>query len=380
MICSYIIVMHYRCDRIYPITIYEQDDSNTFGYLDVGDGDIVAYATQASEAVYLVKGEIQVRAEIQKDNNYAYIGNRVYISMDNHRFRLLQCLTEVEAQFEVKHSYFDSLHNAVNGLSDEVVRRLMPQDEDFDGIVRPEGIAALQHLSILQHQMVSPQKQLSYQVALTCKSAAPPVLISGAFGTGKTCFLASVAHCFIAEADVTCSPARVLICAHHQATADTVMTYFLPLMKHGRHTLNAKVIRIVPSSRLQVSNESHSHCIMTMYNFKRIWQSGFKERRVVIITTFLTSLHLKDIISTTFFTHILIDEGAQVREPEAIAPLCLASKDTKIIIAGDPRQVSSPLHLLVVRKQPSFSSFISVVKVFNITSYCTWSKLPCCSM
>ncbi len=42
-----------------------------------------------------------------------------------------------------------------------------------------------------------------------------------------------------------------------------------------------------------------------------------------------------------FFTHILLDEGAQAREPEAVAPLSLATKDTKIVIAGDPQQVSN---------------------------------------
>ena len=34
-----------------------------------------------------------------------------------------------------------------------------------------------------------------------------------------------------------------------------------------------------------------------------------------------------------------MDEGAQAREPEAVAPLCLATKNTKIVIAGDQFQV-----------------------------------------
>ena len=50
-------------------------------------------------------------------------------------------------------------------------------------------------------------------------------------------------------------------------------------------------------------------------------------------------LHLRDLFSPGFFTHILMDEGAQAREPEAVAPLCLATKDTKIVIAGDSSQV-----------------------------------------
>ena len=60
---------------------------------------------------------------------------------------------------------------------------------------------------------------------------------------------------------------------------------------------------------------------------------------LVIATTFLTALSLRNLFRPGFFTHILIDEGAQTREPEAIAPLSLASSGTKIVIAGDSCQV-----------------------------------------
>ena len=39
------------------------------------------------------------------------------------------------------------------------------------------------------------------------------------------------------------------------------------------------------------------------------------------------------------FTHILIDEAAQALEPECITPLVMADKKTKIVLAGDHRQV-----------------------------------------
>ena len=40
-----------------------------------------------------------------------------------------------------------------------------------------------------------------------------------------------------------------------------------------------------------------------------------------------------------FYTDILIDEGAQTREPETVGPLSLAGRFTRIVIAGDHRQV-----------------------------------------
>jgi len=58
----------------------------------------------------------------------------------------------------------------------------------------------------------------------------------------------------------------------------------------------------------------------------------------LIITTFLTAPHLT-FYDVKPFTHILIDEGAQTREPEAIAPLVLAGDNAKIVIAGDHLQV-----------------------------------------
>ena len=61
----------------------------------------------------------------------------------------------------------------------------------------------------------------------------------------------------------------------------------------------------------------------------------------VVATTLLSALHLCQLFPPGFFTHILLDEGAQCREPEAIAPLSLALDNTQIVIAGDSNQVCS---------------------------------------
>ena len=339
-----------RCDGFYKLTVtgrmphtiqrfhsYERDDSKKYGYLDVPDGDIIAYATQASEAVYLITLEIE--AEVLRDN-YNHIENRMYICMDASCWIPNYC-GEVEVQFEVKHSCFDNLHNVLNCLPIEVVRQLLPQSEDFDGIVRPEGIAALynvprEYRQILHLNEMSPDRMLTYQVALSCKSGSPPVLISGAFGTGKTCFLSSLAYCFISEVDRTHVPARVLICAHHQATADNILhAYFGPMLEHEYLPLKAKVIRIT-SKHYRPSNEMYQQWYTPINEVVHIYA---KTQKLVVITTFLTTLNLQGLYPPGFFTHILIDEGSQAREPETVAPLCLADRETKIIVAGDSHQV-----------------------------------------
>lgn len=46
-------------------------------------------------------------------------------------------------------------------------------------------------------------------------------------------------------------------------------------------------------------------------------------------------------VSTGFFTHILLDEAAQAMECETIMPFALASKTTRIVLAGDHMQVGA---------------------------------------
>ena len=353
--------MPHRCDDFYSLKIFVDSipreinkwsirEDKKYGCLNVKDGDVIAYATQASEAVYLIihdgKRVREVEAEILRDN-YSHTGNNMYISMDKSS-NLLNFYDEIEAQFEVKHSFFDSLHKVLEKLPDEIVRRILPCSEYFTGQVRADGLLNLRYIpkeygNILHLNNMEPDQLVAYQVALSCQSGAPPVLISGAFGTGKTCFLSSVAYCFISEAERNGVPARVLICAHHQATADTILqTYFGPMLKHESLPLGKKVTVVrITSLKYRLSNKEYRQWYLNIREFRGEAHRHSRIARLVVITTFLTSLHLKDMFPPGFFTHILIDEGAQAREPEAVAPLCLADRNTKIIIAGDPRQVSS---------------------------------------
>ena len=61
----------------------------------------------------------------------------------------------------------------------------------------------------------------------------------------------------------------------------------------------------------------------------------------VIITTLVAARMLWRFYKSgrLHFTHILIDEAAQPLEPECVTPLVMADKKTKIVLAGDHRQV-----------------------------------------
>ena len=91
------------------------------------------------------------------------------------------------------------------------------------------------------------------------------------------------------------------------------------------------------------------HLYKTVEVFKKEMErnSHRNRQRYLVVTTCQTAKQITDVLPSWFFTHIFLDEGAQMREPEAIAPLCMASQNTKIVIAGDKYQVHVILILSV---------------------------------
>lgn len=67
-------------------------------------------------------------------------------------------------------------------------------------------------------------------------------------------------------------------------------------------------------------------------------------RHEIVITTLVTSLILTKLDIQGSFTHIFIDEAAQVLECEAIMPLGLASENTRIVLAGDHHQMCQKVY------------------------------------
>lgn len=72
-----------------------------------------------------------------------------------------------------------------------------------------------------------------------------------------------------------------------------------------------------------------------------------------------------------FFTHILLDEAAQAMECETIMPLALATKNTRIVLAGDHMQVST---FWVIAPK----GIVNYILMFNILfSETSYEILPC---
>ena len=319
-------------------------DPIIFGCLSGLSGDQIAYATQASEAAFIVLPE-QIKAEILREN-FRHTDENLYIAFDNDNAVLLQKyfgtikeyrILAVDVEFEVKHLYFNNLHRAVEGLSQEVIAtKVMPKAEDFIKISHCQPPNFLADFLKLHSY---PRDQLkALQVITSCPAITPPILITGAFGTGKTRLLASAAYCILEHGQKSKQAVQVLVCAHHQASADAFLECYLELAD-PQHPWSVHLTRLTPPS-YYIKNQSHANWYKTVRDFQSEVKYYCEYRQLLIVTTYLTSLRLSQMLPQGFFTHIFVDEGAQAREPELVAPLALATKDTRIVIAGDKCQVS----------------------------------------
>ena len=341
-----------RCNGQYTLVLHQaglkqlswmRNETNQFhvrfGYLLGLNGDQIAYATQASEGAYIVHEGKEVKVDILMEN-FSHTDERMYIALDRSNLEKLEKVTtlsisrapyhspvKIKVEFELKHSYFNNLHTAVEQLSPEVIARILPQAQEF---------RTNQHLQIpdlQQYKQYCSQDQLNaLQTIATCPSNGPPVLIAGAFGTGKTHILAVTAH-YLFKSSKGNQPARVLVCTQQRASADTFLEYYIKLMGQ-----QGEEIYLIQDYGFKNPNLKRWYRTVAQFG-SYIDRSSYRNRsNFLIVAPCLTVLHLANSIPRGFFTHILLDEGAQTREPEAVAPLCMADRNTKIVIAGDQNQ------------------------------------------
>ena len=224
----------------------------------------------------------------------------------------------IEVTFQLKYSYFDRQHDILHRISEEAIAKIMPLND-------PHENAFVRDFQLSEKFAKSAKLDYFQLTALeTIMKCAPkaPLLIVGSFGTGKTRLLARAAIQILQK-----NPrARVLVCAHHHSSVDSfVINYFCKE--------RVSMVRLMtPRYRPPPNYEQWYRTAREMENDVHKVQ--------LIVTTLLTSLHLCGIVERGHFTHILMDEGAQAREPEALAPLTLADRNTKIVIAGDHKQVT----------------------------------------
>ena len=324
----------YTIDYISREELGERQEFDFYACIhDVTPNQILC-AVQASSEVYITCLEVSIQAYILSCN-YSYSNDYLYIGLNDDNAQTFQKalyhgIFEFDVKFEVKHWYFDSLHYSVDKISDIALKRIVPCAEDFKD--RPD-LSQIPRSIYFQHKLDS--FQLTALQTMVFSRSTAPVLIPGLFGSGKTRLLSVATEYFIENSKQKC---RVLLCCHHEDSADIFMKqYFLPMLQNRKNPWKVDIVRVTSETH----TKKNQQYLTSFDEFEKMKDIYLSKPYLVVVTTFLTSLRMSDFVLPDFFTHILIDEGAQAREPECIAPLCMANKNTHIVIAGDSKQASS---------------------------------------
>ena len=289
----------------------------------------VAYVQQAATYVDITASGTTVHAEI---SNYGVSNKGLDVVnvkfKDDYRFHTLKSKitkqTPVSVQFILKHSYFRNLHKSLDKICSETVKCLIPSSLQQEQGRLPHTPYPVEDFLWLdkEYQLLALKKMMA------CDNSAP-FLLTGPFGTGKTRVLATAAITFLKRRSN-----RVLICTSHLQSADAYIdSYFGPMVQNRTIPRNVNPVRLVGDDYKYFGD--YKNLFKSSRNPQQV--NSIKHSRL-IITTFLTAPQLIN-LKVKRFSHILIDEGAQTREPETIAPLGLADDNTKIVIAGDHLQV-----------------------------------------
>jgi len=322
-------VTYFRCNGDYKlimlpsfpggVKIKHPENYYQYAQLDNISADNLAYIRQACTSVALsTRPREEYRADILDRMN-----KRLAIAFK--KGTKIPPQKNVKVTFNLKESYFTDLLRSVNNLSSSLVERIMPTSSSFNGM----SLFADVHMF---ESYCSLEQLEALKTLATCPSSGPPILLTGPFGTGKSRLLALAVHYF-QTLQTQRQPIRILVCTQQRVSADKFLEYYDQLwvdIKRG----NCYLIR---EYALDEVKPSYQHYCKSSKEFARIWKSTNCDN-MVLITTCLTAPHL-EFLPQGFFTHILIDEGSMMREPEAVAPLFLADNNTKIILAGDPNQV-----------------------------------------
>ena len=113
------------------------------------------------------------------------------------------------------------------------------------------------------------------------------------------------------------------------------MEYFGKMKSDESKQWPISFIRVTPGGFYHPPNPKYKKYYKKKHEIKQL------QNERLVITTLSTAPSLLHKTPVNFFTDILIDEGAQTREPETVGALCFAGEHTRIIIAGDHCQVLS---------------------------------------
>ena len=343
----------YRCDGVYTITIFLHVTGTIHGTIEGLVSTQVAYVRQEADGVQLSLPTPMVQSQQRTPPIVAQFTQQTYEQTDNMVYfefadgRQIQLVTkycpyllqnptslQCPVQFIVKHHYFVGLHFSLENLQPHIISKLVPRPTDLNLSLNQIRYLPKPDINILS--LDQEYQLLALKKVVGCSSNAI-FLITGPFGTGKTRLLATAAYNFLKSPN---SRSRVLICTCHVQSADAYINdYFGPMVDQRILSANTLLRLVAKNNPTNHVKYCYSWCVGNSMDPN----PGILNQKALVVTTFMSTQQLLK-LRVTPYTHILIDEGAQGREPEAVAPLSLADKHTKIVVAGDHLQVLKLLH------------------------------------
>ena len=236
----------------------------------------------------------------------------------------------VYVHFEINHKYFDDLHNAIDSLSPDAISKILPDKSLLPQCTTGKHLNSHEKAAIRSFTLDT-DYQMNALKRMISSDPRVPFLVLGPFGTGKTHILAAAVSALLRNPEN-----RILVCTHQNQSANSIYHSLLYHSREYSHT----IMRLVPNEQAALYISRGREGVVLM---RDVEISDILYQKRVIVTTFLTATHLKQkeafIHKPLIFSHILIDEGAQTREPEAIGALAVAKPETKVVIVGDNKQV-----------------------------------------
>ncbi|XP_043969739.1 probable helicase with zinc finger domain isoform X1 [Gambusia affinis] len=240
---------------------------------------------------------------------------------------------QVELQFQLNRQPLCEMHYALDRIKDNTI--LFP---DIGLVPTIPWSPNRQWDEQLDPRLNAKQKEAVLAITTPISVSLPPILIIGPYGTGKTFTLAQAVKHILRQDN-----SRVLICTHSNSAADLyIKDYLHPYVEAGND--HARPLRVYFRNRWvkTVHPVVQQYCLIssTQVTFQMPTREDILRHRVVVVTL-STSQYLCQLdLEPGLFSHILLDEAAQAMECETIMPFPLASKTTRIVLAGDHMQLS----------------------------------------
>ena len=313
---------------------YARRKHKCFCHIEGMNSDQIAIVTQTCERVIIITSSgSEIMSEILPED-YGQISDYLFLALDleNAAF-LTEYMKHIDSrsptvflEFEVKHNHFNMLHYAIEHLPDSVIHyKLVPTAND----ITPTG------------QLMNAQ-----DMVFQCPKCNPPVLVKLAYRANEIPWLLDTVTRFIRIGNDSGNRIRILLCTQSQVSCKMLIDGYISQTESDKqYPWRQYIIRLISDAECAETETMKNFRCRSVYDYCQTFPNS--DAYSVVITTMLTSLLLVGTVPSGYFTHIFIHDAARLQEPEAIAPLCLAAKESIIIMVGDIMKVDMSACMLL---------------------------------